>query len=153
MHLETHHRNSAPFLPLSSHHYDVIRKEAWSFYRTISGVRLWWELEVPKRPTGLSKAPEEESRPLPIFVGDSSDNLGTLNTLPEGPFALVNSGESKHPWRRLGSPLHYRAFSLTKKLPPPHRPYRRPTCMPRVLGGSQGVAFSYGQGTPVCCPH
>jgi hypothetical protein len=27
---------------------DVIRKEEWSFYRTISGVRLYWELEEPK---------------------------------------------------------------------------------------------------------
>ena len=29
---------------------DVIRKEAWSFYRIISGVRLCWELEEPKGP-------------------------------------------------------------------------------------------------------
>ena len=27
---------------------DVIRKGPWSFYRTISGVRLCWELEQPK---------------------------------------------------------------------------------------------------------
>ena len=27
---------------------DAIRKEAWPFYRTISGVRLCWELEEPK---------------------------------------------------------------------------------------------------------
>ena len=33
--------------------YDVIRKEAWSFYRTSSGVRLCWELEEPKGPKGL----------------------------------------------------------------------------------------------------
>ena len=32
---------------------DVIRKEAWPFYRTISGVRLCWELEQPKGPKGL----------------------------------------------------------------------------------------------------
>ena len=32
---------------------DVIRKEAWSFYRTSSGVRLCWELEEPKGPKGL----------------------------------------------------------------------------------------------------
>ena len=31
---------------------DVIRKEAWSFYRIISGVHLCWELEKPKRPQG-----------------------------------------------------------------------------------------------------
>ena len=28
----------------------MIRKEAWPFYRTISGVRLCWELEEPKGP-------------------------------------------------------------------------------------------------------
>ena len=33
---------------------DVIRKEAWPFYRTISGVRLCWELEDSKGPKGLS---------------------------------------------------------------------------------------------------
>ena len=32
---------------------DVIRKEAWSFYRTSSGVRLCWELEEPKGPKGI----------------------------------------------------------------------------------------------------
>ena len=31
---------------------DVIRKEAWCFYRTISGVRLCWELEEPKGSKG-----------------------------------------------------------------------------------------------------
>ena len=30
----------------------VIRKEAWSFYRTISGVRLCWQLEEPEGPKG-----------------------------------------------------------------------------------------------------
>ena len=34
---------------------DVIRKEAWSFYRTVSGVRLNWELEEPKGPEGPSR--------------------------------------------------------------------------------------------------
>ena len=31
---------------------DVIRKEAWPFYRTSSGVRLCCELEEPKGPKG-----------------------------------------------------------------------------------------------------
>ena len=31
---------------------DVIRKEAWSFYRTISGVHLCWELDGPEGPKG-----------------------------------------------------------------------------------------------------
>ena len=30
----------------------MVRKEAWPFYRTISGVRLCWELEEPQEPTG-----------------------------------------------------------------------------------------------------
>ena len=35
---------------------DVIRKEAWPFYRKMSGVRLCWELEEPKGPKGRSRA-------------------------------------------------------------------------------------------------
>ena len=31
---------------------DVIRKETWPFYGTISGVRLCWELEQPNGPEG-----------------------------------------------------------------------------------------------------
>ena len=31
---------------------DVVRKEGWPFYRTISGVRLYWVLEEPKGPKG-----------------------------------------------------------------------------------------------------
>ena len=30
----------------------MIRKEAWPFYRTISGVRLYWVLEEPNGPKG-----------------------------------------------------------------------------------------------------
>jgi hypothetical protein len=33
---------------------DAIRKEAWPFYRTSSGVRLCWDLEEPKGPKGLT---------------------------------------------------------------------------------------------------
>ena len=32
--------------------FDVIRNDAWPFYRTISGVCLCWELEEPKGPQG-----------------------------------------------------------------------------------------------------
>ena len=32
--------------------HDVIRKEAWLFCRTSSGVRLCWELEEPTGPQG-----------------------------------------------------------------------------------------------------
>ena len=34
---------------------DVIRKKAWSFYRTISGARLCWELGEPKVPEGVQR--------------------------------------------------------------------------------------------------
>ena len=42
---------------------DVIRKEAWPFYRTSSGVRLCWELEKPKGPKGKSSYTQ-----IPVFV-------------------------------------------------------------------------------------
>ena len=35
---------------------DVIRNEAWSFYRTISGVRLHWVVEEPTGPKGTARA-------------------------------------------------------------------------------------------------
>ena len=34
----------------------VIRKEAWPFYRTISGIRLYWVFEEPKGPKGTEPA-------------------------------------------------------------------------------------------------
>ena len=36
----------------------MIRKEAWPFYRTSSGVRLCWELEEPKGPKGFGAQPK-----------------------------------------------------------------------------------------------
>ena len=41
----------------------VIRKEAWSFYRTISGVRPCWELEEPQGPKG-GRADRAPKNPL-----------------------------------------------------------------------------------------
>ena len=35
----------------------MIRKEAWSFYRTRCGVRLWWEFQKPKGPKGSRGLP------------------------------------------------------------------------------------------------
>jgi len=43
---------SSPHAILCTGGADVVRKEAWPFYRTISGVRLSWELEEPKGPKG-----------------------------------------------------------------------------------------------------
>ncbi|KAJ1468968.1 hypothetical protein T484DRAFT_2210833 [Baffinella frigidus] len=39
-------------VPLYRGGLDVIRKEAWPLYRTSSGVRVCWELEEPRGPTG-----------------------------------------------------------------------------------------------------
>jgi len=45
---------------------DVIRKEAWPLYRTISGVRLCWELEEPKGLQAAIPCPwKRMSLPLP----------------------------------------------------------------------------------------
>jgi hypothetical protein len=44
--------HAAPCRPHARAVIDVIRKEAWCFYRTISGVHLCWELEEPKGPNG-----------------------------------------------------------------------------------------------------
>ena len=41
---------------------DVIRKEAWCFYRTISGVRLCWELEEAKGPKERAPARTRHTR-------------------------------------------------------------------------------------------
>ena len=59
---------------------DVIRKEARSFYRIISGVRLCWELEEPKGPkrSGLrvglacSAALQRQPRAVSMSRGESS---------------------------------------------------------------------------------
>ena len=50
---------------------DVIRKKAWPFYKTISGVFLCWELKEPKGPKGSCKAFTEGNGCL--FVLEVSD--------------------------------------------------------------------------------
>ena len=58
---------------------DVIRKEAWSFYRTSSGVRLCWELEEPKGPKGSrgGTLPTLERVP-PLAVVPGKEPLGKM---------------------------------------------------------------------------
>ena len=56
---------------------DVIRKEAWPFHRTSSGVRLSWELEEPKGTkidvavtiTRRAAVARHSGRPARILVG------------------------------------------------------------------------------------
>ena len=40
---------------------DVIRKEAWPFCRTISGVRPCWELEEPEGPLEEPEGPKGDT--------------------------------------------------------------------------------------------
>jgi len=61
---------------------DVIRKEAWPFYRTISGVRLCWELEEPKGPKGCYL-------PLGCLQGGFEDHA------PTGSPAFLDEDERK----------------------------------------------------------
>ena len=62
---------------------DVIQTEAWRFYRTLSGVRLCWELEEPQGPEGPDK--------------DSSHFPGRVITSVEGYLARKKT----HPPRTL----------------------------------------------------
>ena len=45
-------RNSHVLIEPQQGSLNVIRKEAWLFYRKSSGVRLWWVLEEPRGPKG-----------------------------------------------------------------------------------------------------
>jgi len=51
---------------------DEIRKEAWPFYRTISGVRLYWVLEELKGPQGRVGG----ARSLCAMSSGASDKAG-----------------------------------------------------------------------------
>ena len=58
---------------------DVIRKEAWPFYRTSSGVHLCWQLEEPKGPKrkgGLGRAVwREPGSPSVTYLVMQNGNL------------------------------------------------------------------------------
>jgi hypothetical protein len=77
----------------------VIRKEARSFYRTISGVRLCWELEEPKGPNTLLRgvAPAltqcHTLQALGIFVVQANTNtmLAHLAHTRTHPYTLTYS--------------------------------------------------------------
>ena len=63
-------------VPLHTGGADVIRKEAWSFYRTISCVRLCWELEELKVPKGLGRWSSQG-----IQLAEGGDGLGEVGGL------------------------------------------------------------------------
>ena len=81
--------------------YGVIRKEAWSFYMTIFGVHLCWELEEPKGPKGRikSKTPtimcfflvNALYRGTYAIVGDAFDAPA-----PHFPLGPLGSSSSQH---------------------------------------------------------
>ena len=58
---------------------DVIRKEAWFFYRTISSVHLCWELAEPKGPKGVSALSEG------IYLGIQGYLARKKTQNPQGP--------------------------------------------------------------------
>ena len=77
---------------------DVIRKEAWPFYRTSSGVRLCWELEEPKGPKVRTG-----------YHGPSAD-LGSVCVTEHGSdVAYLHPPQQSHPLSLLHEPLHWRA--------------------------------------------
>ena len=71
----------------------MIRKEAWPFYRTISGVRLCVELEEPKGPKGKDQTLN------PKKVEGRKIHLGTFST----------AEEAAHAWDR-------KVFSLPRRV-------------------------------------
>ena len=72
---------------------DVIRKEAWLFCRTSSGVRLCWELEEPKGPKGGEETEVDDVRKLVCTDGLVD---ATLQALPGHAF---RSSEPHQPLR------------------------------------------------------
>ena len=72
------------FLPRSSAPggLNVIRKEAWLFGKTSSGVRLYWEPEQPEGPNGRARKHGLSTEPVLVsaYVG-SSKNLKELKLL------------------------------------------------------------------------
>ena len=76
---------------------DVIRKEAWPFYRKISGVRLYWVLAEPKGPNGPIRC---EPHHMAAKVGSlpKPDRRMTAGGRNPGSPQLVNKGNG---WRKL----------------------------------------------------
>ena len=76
---------------------DVIRKEAWPFYRTSSGVRLFWQLAEPKRPKGRADEGQshlEEERPASGLHGYLAHMVilgGGRFLMSEGPLYMGTS--------------------------------------------------------------
>ena len=65
----------------------MIRKEAWPFYRTMSGVRLSWELEEPHgtKGSGAKRDPKAQMLSLQSFLpkGVSLGDLGLNQNLKD----------------------------------------------------------------------
>jgi len=58
----------------------VIRKEAWLFYRTMSCVRLCWELEEPKGPKGRACRPSRLSHFILAHLNRNSCDAPYMGT-------------------------------------------------------------------------
>jgi len=91
---------------------DVIRKEAWSFYRTISGVRLCWELEEPKGPNGSE-----------AFINTSMAVVQARNLLhPHRGYSLLARGSYSTPSRSWVPTYALQGYLAHKKPPNPLGP-------------------------------
>ena len=104
----------------------MIRKEAWPFYRTSSGVRLCWELEEPKGPKGpastLGGPFNEERLNLPALEGSATD-------ASPGKFQLTNAGQVRWLARTFHESLLRLAFT------------RKNSDLSAGVGGSLEVEF------------
>ena len=80
------------------------RKEAWPFYRTISGVRRCWELEKPKGPDGRVRSQSS------LKVLTSREAGGPVHALSD----RRTSGQDGHARRGRARILN------TSQAPPPH---------------------------------
>ena len=113
----------------------MIRKEAWSFCRTISGVSLCLELHEPKGPQGFAARREPCALEGWVLQGLPHGDIHIWISIPVSSFAAPPSSHHAGVPRNLTPKMSYRGTSLMRKRTP-LGPYRRP--MPRVVGASQG---------------
>ena len=108
---------------------DVIRKEAWSLYRTISGVRLCWELEEPKGPRdcgagfgGRHRIVRVQEAAWPERRGENvvGPDLRVADLLHQGVHAVCGEGSEQQVrecWICVGRVIDQSGFGVSKRAP------------------------------------
>jgi len=115
---------------------DVIRKEAWPFYRTSSGVRLCWEHEEPKGPKGLlDRIPSVRGKGVRALISNTVELIPTLGAIffEASPSRTRSAHSAPNTLDPQGCLAH-------KKTPPPQDP-GVDLCL-WSYGGPKGGAFS-----------